>query len=570
MSRTNNLINLLAHFFLVVTFLLAMHYYPQSLGGTGLEHPSNNLVLVGATLFALTALYYAVRIKGQLVVSTFFLCTLFMFAALLIPLLYPNFAAGSSTAQFRLTGLAWGLLILVSVHQLPNREQLKKTLLLCVVAAAGIESLVGLWQMSFVPHGGTFLFAPNMSKPVGTFNQPNVFGSFLATGVVCGLYLLINRTKQKFNATCYLIAISNFLIGLVLFSIGSRSAMISVLVAPAILLLIHRQWIFANKRLLFLWLIPLLAGLLINSLFAPEAGSTLIDKYQQAGARISLYQVSAAMFLDSPWIGQGYGSFLSRYLEFQAQLLPKVIFTDAAHPHNELVLWAVEGGVLPLLALLLIAVVYLRILFKVSVAYAFSALTLLFPITFHTALELPLHQSLTHWFVFVLLLSLFDTSTQRSYRLPSATLPTYSIVAVALAALSISLAVTNLRDLDSFFRYIKLKDSSALEENKDTVLFKGRYLFAQMNADVMKEFSLIQPSRPALEKYVAYAEQEIHHNPRVLLYINLLKAHYLMNNDTKARYYFEAFRRLYPEESPRDQVQFINWVNRQRQMMMTR
>ena len=57
------------------------------------------------------------------------------------------------------------------------------------------------------------------------------------------------------------------------------------------------------------------------------------------------------------------------------------------HPHNEILFWTVEGGIIPLLGILFIVGSFLNIVWKAKKNRAWSLLTVLLPITIHEAIN---------------------------------------------------------------------------------------------------------------------------------------------------------------------------------------
>ena len=70
------------------------------------------------------------------------------------------------------------------------------------------------------------------------------------------------------------------------------------------------------------------------------------------------------MILEKPFAGFGYGNFEKNYREFYIQGLDNGSIVKPPqnvliHPHNEILLWVVEGGVIPLIGIILFIFSYL-------------------------------------------------------------------------------------------------------------------------------------------------------------------------------------------------------------------
>ncbi|VTR25979.1 Lipid A core - O-antigen ligase and related enzymes [Serratia fonticola] len=100
---------------------------------------------------------------------------------------------------------------------------------------------------------------------------------------------------------------------------------------------------------------------------------------------------------------------------------PRKVVGIARHPHNELLLWWVEGGLIALLGMLILVWAGLKLVarsrlrdmqaFSYGKASAGEALALcvaLLPIALHSQTEYPFYLSALHWLVFLLLLAMLD------------------------------------------------------------------------------------------------------------------------------------------------------------------
>ena len=87
------------------------------------------------------------------------------------------------------------------------------------------------------------------------------------------------------------------------------------------------------------------------------------------------------------------------------------------HPHNEILFWTVEGGIIPLLGILFIVGSFLNIVWKAKKNRAWSYLVLLLPITIHLQLELPFYISAIHWFTFIFLTFIVDAEHGKEYEI---------------------------------------------------------------------------------------------------------------------------------------------------------
>ena len=91
------------------------------------------------------------------------------------------------------------------------------------------------------------------------------------------------------------------------------------------------------------------------------------DIYQDPGVRVAIYVGSLDVIRQAPLFGAGYGQFESAWrAQHAADASPpgNVIqgLHALSHPHNETLLWVVEGGLIAFIGLLLLAAGFLTTL----------------------------------------------------------------------------------------------------------------------------------------------------------------------------------------------------------------
>nr|WP_232020764.1 O-antigen ligase family protein [Serratia quinivorans] len=139
-------------------------------------------------------------------------------------------------------------------------------------------------------------------------------------------------------------------------------------------------------------------------------------------ARYTMLRDTLAMIAEKPLLGWGYGGFEYSFQHFRINQTPPTAVTEIArHPHNELLLWWVEGGVVALLGALLLVRAGIKLLAharwrdkrafacgKASAGEALALCVALLPIALHSQTEYPFYLSALHWLVFLLLLAMLD------------------------------------------------------------------------------------------------------------------------------------------------------------------
>ena len=188
--------------------------------------------------------------------------------------------------------------------------------------------------------------------------------------------------------------------------------------------------------------IGLMSPKLFQRKFSERPLATVMDSNN---SRLVFYKNTFNLFLEEPLQGQGYGSFRSKYREIDASRLAREPHSEIKesskvmdHPHNEILLWAAEGGILPLIGLFVIAISYLLMIFKAEVFKSMSYLSLIFPILLSTQVSLPFSLSLTHWITFLSILFITDMHIGKLLKLK------FNLVGIALfPALAIPLITSN-------------------------------------------------------------------------------------------------------------------------------
>ena len=113
------------------------------------------------------------------------------------------------------------------------------------------------------------------------------------------------------------------------------------------------------------------------------------------------------------------------------------------HPHNEILFWTVEGGIIPLIGLLIMAGGFLIVIWRTEQKSSWSMLGLTFPILIHTQLELPFYISLIHWVLFIFIIYMIDSDISKQFEINIEFLSIFRVVSLAIPIIiSIYMATT--------------------------------------------------------------------------------------------------------------------------------
>jgi len=394
---------------LAIIFLIAPFYYHDNIGGTGLNIPSNITVWAAVSVFIWLAVKNVLE-QSQLVLPR---QTLLILAFPLLATL-SGFVSGVSEPidwLFRLLFIWGGIFFLLGLFQFRFTRAQKDKLLFVLLIAGLLHGLVASVQY-FQPEGMT-IFLPSakvVNVATGVFQQINIHASFQATIVLIAWYL-INRPLSKFSGYIKAsILITTFVSSFIVLSSGSRVGFLSLVIGLALLITICWSVVKRNNRnsalLLLVMAIASLASVYTDGFSRLADKSAEIHTEYKASERVGIYLISAELVKQSPFFGHGLGTFDAVWqyqkADFQQRHPDYELIEDyVSHPHNELLFWQIEGGVLATVG---IVISFFTIIFLAWRSRARYAIALLFPFAFHNQVELPFHISATAWFACLVLI----------------------------------------------------------------------------------------------------------------------------------------------------------------------
>lgn len=414
-------------------------YYPN-MGGDGLALPQN---ILAWSIMALTTLIVTFTVclgRARLSLTPTARLLLLGIAVLALPLLYTR-PEWREDALWRCAGLLGGWLFYVACLQLRLTARQRNLLLYGLLFAVSVQALLAALQL-FAP--ALAWVSPNGSRVYGVFQQPNVLGSFIATGLALALWLLLaplsTPTRRQLPLLALLTAFSALLV-----LIQSRAAWLGGALAAALML-----WRFARQSpAASRWaggalLLGVAIGLtVLFTGFGLDGRAGLIGRELSNSARLTMLHDVGAMILAKPLLGWGYGGFEYSFAHFRLQAMPwREVLEVAGHPHNEILLWWVEGG-LPALAGIVLVFIAGTLLLKRAwqrdreqpAGARVGLFLVLLPMLVHTQLEYPFYLSAPHWLSFLLLLALLDGQTGAPRPLPFAKALSLPVAMAAIGVL---------------------------------------------------------------------------------------------------------------------------------------
>jgi len=392
--------------------LVLMHIYQPNMGGIGLSLPIN---IVGWCVITASICVALILSFSQRVMVVSHSLVLFAVAACLlcVPLLYPNVRWVNTIG--RMAGLFGGIIFYATLQQHHLMKKNSGLLLVIILISAWIEALYALLQFFVFDANNWMEFKPGQ-RAYGIFQQVNVLSSYIATGLGVAVYLLYSSHNKAFTARTAHTVNAALLISISLFSfvIVLLSSRIGYLGGGVVTMLLAGCYGRQHPRRTLLIILAIAAGGITAKYGLPGSWLESIAHESSNRQRMMILQQSFLMIAAKPLLGWGYGSFGYSFQHFVGAKQPQVFnYEIVTHPHNEIVYWWVEGGIVALLGLAIIGVGYLLPLIKDFTRKRLALWSLTLPIVLHTMTEYPLYQSVPHLIVLIVLLAIVDSQCQR-------------------------------------------------------------------------------------------------------------------------------------------------------------
>jgi len=226
-----------------------------------------------------------------------------------------------------------------------------------------------LWSMALVSIGGAGMGAyqvitgqfhlpvkvitalgGNVPRATAMFHNPNIFATFLMSGILPLLAVLLNYRMPLWKRAFFLLAILVGFGGLL--ASFSRSNWLAAMIGIVVIL-----WLSRQLRYLFIFSIAGLLGILALKEFVPFAEYiferfvsifTIFEQFGQVGrtsstARVYLVIASVSMFLDHPLLGIGWRAFPKVFSEYAPPGFPH--WSQVNEPHTVISMILGELGI---------------------------------------------------------------------------------------------------------------------------------------------------------------------------------------------------------------------------------
>jgi O-antigen polymerase len=432
-------------------------------------------------------------------------------------------------------------------------------LLAVILVAVVIEACFGLVQFFLLEEGDWGGYRIGESRPHGVFLQPNVMASFMATGLAIAFFLSA-KTKQFKNSLVFkiLIIVSLFVTCFLLILLQSRTGF----VAATTLLLLSVPYLYQkNKKQLITNIVVVIIATLSAFISLESSDIPIRDQqtYENVGARNVIFIVSADMIMTKPIVGYGYGGFERSFIDHFNQYAiehPEIgnTITRLSHPHNEVLFWVVEGGIISLVAFVFLTIGYMTTWLKLPFKKGLVLLALIFPILLHSQLEFPFYSSVSHWIVFIIMLWLVDryalTEDKAHHFINCPQTFLIRFFALLIPSIFVPFLLTTLQTANILVEYEKNPTSPKTLERLNDIINPVAWQ-SRLDASVYARIfisGLHEKNPVKLERYLAWSLKRIKHKPRTSLYSNALLVLKILNRTEQYEQLLAEAKRTYPQK----------------------
>lgn len=476
-------------FSLGVLYLLAIHLpwpvFSLVDRSTNVVMPTNLITWMACSLVISIGLFQTVRHQylrySKLTVGLFVCCLL-----LTLPLAFSS--PQINEVMPRIIGLWGGLLFFILLQQFLFNSRHKQRIIWFIVLAGWIEAIKNYLLLAH-PSLSKITDDFSLISTVTTFHSSTAIATFLATSAIASGYLLA-RHPSKYGqlSIVALLYITPFtMLPLIYIHSPIIATTATILGGGMIIPYLYR---FASYKRLTGWIISFVsAGGLILILSTFHILKIVNHEWLQFPQFQTSIIQSANMLVEKPFTGYGYGKFDEEYVIYSARQhqlnanFPAAL-PEHRHPNNEPLLWTVEGGLLPLFAIILAALLVATRIYSAKSGTRLASFALLLPITLQAQFSPIFYLSSIHWVTFIILLFWVDQRVARykPHQLLHWQKKTIRLFALLIPLLALAIIGAILHDQHRLSKYKLLA-----EENQLRQLF-----LPNIWRDELKEFALIR------------------------------------------------------------------------------
>ncbi|OMH38720.1 PglL family O-oligosaccharyltransferase [Motiliproteus sp. MSK22-1] len=525
-------------------FLLAPSYYQPNQGGEGLFLPFNNVVWIVVSFILGLALLKVLHTGHLYVPSMTYVMFFFLGTTTILGMV--NSVATPVPWLFRSLALWGGVFFFIAMAQFKLNRRWQDNLLYIIMISAAIQSIYGLIQVLITDPAPSWLpMSPGF--PRGIFQQTNLNASFSATGLIIALYLITSASygNRKLIIQALPLAAAALCIA-TLVSAGSRVGLTGAAIGITLLIVTRFHKVWRSKNAITLFIIFTAASAILTTQLDTHTGGleTGVKKFSSAikdsSHRSAIYESSWELIKEKPLLGYGIGQFQKVWHEKKIEYIKNhpeapVMPHRLSHPHNELLYWAVEGGAIAVLGILLMMLSVFWYCSRLGIQEGGKHLALLIPIGIHTQVELPFYISQLHWITFITILAMIATHQRKIIptNLSSYARVTSLSIAFAIPVLATTFFTDSLSAINSTINFLvnKNKDIRALEQPAKNIYHLENVNLLRMR--ILLHAGLDENNEELLREYVSMAFARLTNTPDINVFNGLAVAlHHLKDYDT--------------------------------------
>ena len=402
-------------------------YSQSNIGAYGLYLPFNVTMWLAVGLFVAATLLRAVN-KKEFYLSRF---NIFLGVFLLVIFLISLINSSAQLVDIAIVGMAFlgvlAFVISLGQYQINKTDLIFLLYFLCFIGF--LQAIVSLFQI----HDSEFWLFINIVSyapltifegvPLGSFQQVNMLATFLAFTLVAVLFLIL-QDDFKSKSLLHKILLM-FLVGLFAYIIslsGSRASLLILIVGVTFLLVGSFHQVKTQQKGFFLWVLCILVGIYVAYLLPGDAPGLLsveskVSKSLVGGdVRWLIYGLGWEQFLSSPWTGNGLGNYNQNLIDTASSVSVTESFKNVdlsifKHPHNEMLFWLINSGIVVLFGIVYLAFLYIKNLAKLPNNYGLVLFSLAVMFVIPAMLSYPFTLSTLH---LVLLLLFIQVGNQSS------------------------------------------------------------------------------------------------------------------------------------------------------------
>jgi O-antigen polymerase len=531
------------------TLIVSTFYSQVSPGGEGLLIPYNSWTWVCAIVVICSGVFQ-IMIKNTIVLPKYWL----YIAALPLGIIFSGFIIDSTQPVQWLIKIGFvlgGYLFLIALFQFKLSRRTINSILYGICLSAILHSFITYtqvmgWQISsLIPNSAD-------NSPISFFQQININATYLTTSFFIALYLASCAGALRRSIFLkVLLVVTVFATTAILLAISSRTTLVAFAVSMPLIIYARYSQFKLNKKmsitLIAAFLLGISGGAYLSKGFAKY--ETKLDTQRQH-ARTYIYDLSWQIFKEKPLLGHGLGSFEQVFQEAKIDYphSDKLGGQRFSHPHNELLIWLIEGGVVSLIGILIALIATLFALCSLGIKRGFTYLALLFPISFHTQVELPFYLSSALWFVWITILFVIHShqTIEKKTKLSQALKKLISASTVLISALLIAFLIHTLASLAGITRIMFYKNVplSSLTTAKHNMYFQSLALQFELTGFLYHDIAT--GNTRATQQFIQWAKPYIAIRPDPGLINNLALAYRHFGANDKALALMARAAKMYP------------------------